>query len=130
VNKPDYNRVRLDREPWNTVEAILERHLIGVPEGRRPRGRHDPFPEILARSAFSRVELSYEHEMEVRPSVDAAIAVLYSLSNTVARLGGRRATFEAEAHAALADADTSPFIVRVADSALIGRRPPPAHPSF
>jgi SAM-dependent methyltransferase len=126
VNEPDYNRVRLDREPWSRIEAILDRHLADVPEGPSPRGRHDPFPEILGRSAFPRVELlSYEHEMEVRPSIDAAIGALYSLSNTLARLGERRPAFEAEVREALADADTTPFAVRVVDSALIGRRRQP-----
>jgi SAM-dependent methyltransferase len=126
VNEPDYNRVRLDREPWNRIEAILGRHLEGMPDGPSPRGRHDPFPEILGRSAFSRIELlSYQYEMEVRPSIDAAIGVLYSLSNTLARLGESRTAFEAEVREALADADTTPFTVRVVDSALIGRRAQP-----
>ena len=125
VKEPDYNRVGFDREPWNSVETILQRHLAGVPERPSPRGRHDPFPEILRRSAFSRVELlSYEHEIEVRPSIDAAIGVLYSLGNTLARLGDRRTAFEAEVREALADADTTPLSVRVVDSALIGRRHP------
>jgi hypothetical protein len=32
-------------------------------------------------------------------------------------------SFEAEAHTALMDADTSPIEVRLTDSALVGRRP-------
>jgi ubiquinone/menaquinone biosynthesis C-methylase UbiE len=126
VNEPDYNRVSvgLDREPWRTVEEILKRYLIGVPEGPSPRGRHHPFPEILERSAFSRVELlSYEHEIEVRPSIESVIGALYTLSNTLDRLGERRAAFEAEVRETLADADTTPFRVRLVDSALIGRHP-------
>jgi SAM-dependent methyltransferase len=78
VNQPDYNRVAvgLDREPWSQAEAILRRHLEGVPEGPSPRGRHDPFPDILERSPFPRVELlSYEHEVEVRPSVEPPSAL-------------------------------------------------------
>jgi SAM-dependent methyltransferase len=125
VNDPDYNRVwvGLDREPWSTAEVILRRHLEGVPEGPSPRGRHDPFPDILERSSFSRVELlSYEHDVEVRPSIDATIGALYTLGSTLDRLGERRTAFEAEVREALADADTMPFCARLFDSALIGRR--------
>jgi SAM-dependent methyltransferase len=113
-----------DRRPWDVVASILREHVADVPEGPNPRGRHDPFPELLARSAFPRVELlTYEHERTIEPSVDAAIGFQYTLSNVLARLGDRRAAFEADVRAALADADTSPFTVRVVDSALIGRRP-------
>ena len=102
----------------------MRRHLAGIPEGPHPRGRHDPFPAILARSAFSRVELlTYEYETVVRPSVDAAIGFHYSLGNALGRLGDRGAAFEAEVRAALTDADTTPITVRLVDSALIGRRP-------
>jgi hypothetical protein len=41
----------------------------------------------------------------------------------LARLGERRAAFEAEVRAALAGADTTPFEVRVVDGALIARKP-------
>jgi len=125
VNAPDYNRVSvgLDREPWREAEAILQRHLEGVPEGPSPRGRHDAFPDILERSSFSRVELlAYEHEIEVRPSIHTVTGALYTLSNTLDRLGPRRAAFEADVQRALADADTTPFRARLIDSALIGRR--------
>jgi SAM-dependent methyltransferase len=126
VKDPDYNRAwaGLDRPPWNAVEEIRERHLDGVPEGRRPAGRHEPFPDVLARSAFSRIELlTHEYEAVIRPSVDAAIGYQYSLGGVLARLGDRRAAFEADVRAALSDADTSPLTVRLVDSALIGRRP-------
>jgi SAM-dependent methyltransferase len=126
VNEPEYNRVwaGLDRHPWNQVETILRRHLDGVPEGPGPAGRHDPFPEILERSSFSRVELlSYEHDLEVRPSIDSTVGALYTLSNTLDRLGERRAAFEAEVREALGHAPTTPFRARLVDSALIGRRP-------
>jgi len=124
VKDPDYNLVWLNRPPWNTVEAIRRRHLAGVPEGPSPAGRHDPFPEILARSAFSRIELlTYEYEAVVHPSADAAIGFQYSLGNLLARLGERRVAFEADVRAALANADTSPLSVRLVDSALIGHRP-------
>jgi hypothetical protein len=124
VNEPDYNLIWLNRPPWNAVEAIRRRHLADVPEGPNPAGRHDPFPEILKRSAFSRVELlTPDYEFVIQPSIDAAIGVHYSLSNVLARLGERRAAFEADVRAALADADTSPLSFRLTDSALIGHRP-------
>jgi SAM-dependent methyltransferase len=124
VKDPDYNLVWLDHPPWNVVAAIRERHLADAPGGPNPAGRHDPFPEILARSAFSRVELlTYEHETLVRPSIDAAIGYQYSLGNLLARLGERRVAFEADVRTALADADTSPLTVRLVDSALLGHRP-------
>ena len=77
MNEPDHNRVAvaLDREPWAEVERIFRRHVDGG--GPRPAGRHDPFPEILGRSAFSRTELlTYEYELVIQPSVDAAIGFL------------------------------------------------------
>jgi SAM-dependent methyltransferase len=124
IKDPDYNLVWLNRPPWNAVEAILRHHLADVPEGPSPAGRHDPFPEILARSAFSRVELlTYEYEAVLHPSIDAAIGYLYSLGNLLARLGERRAAFEADVRAALADAGTASLTVRLVDSALIGHRP-------
>jgi hypothetical protein len=125
VNDPDYNRawVGLDRPPWDAVERILRTHLAGAPEGPSPAGRHDPFPDILARSPFPRTELlTYAYEALVEPSAGAAIGLLYSFSNVLARLGDRRVAFEKEAQAALADADTSPITVQLTDSALIGRR--------
>lgn len=122
VKEPDCNRAWLDREPWRLVEEILERHLEAAPQIPSPLP-HGPFPELLARSAFARIDLlTYEYETVAQPSVDAAIGFLYSLSNKLARLGDGRAAFEAEARAALADADTSPIAVRLVDSALIGRR--------
>ena len=124
VKDPDYNRVWLDRPPWCTVGAILRRHLVGVREGPSPAGRHDPFPEILTRSAFSRVELlAYEYEALIHPSIDAAVGFEYSVGNVLHRLGERRAAFESDVRAALVDADTSPLTARLTDSALIGRRP-------
>jgi SAM-dependent methyltransferase len=124
LKDPGADAAWFDRPPWNAVAAMRRDYLADVPEGPNPRGRHDPFPDLLARSAFSRVELlTYEHERTIQPSVDAAIRFQYTLSNVLARLGDRRAAFEADVRTALADADTSPFAVRVADSALVGRRP-------
>jgi hypothetical protein len=119
VKGPDVNRVWLDSPPWNVVEEILMRHADEPP----PRPVHDPFEDILARSAFPHTELlTHEHTVVARPSVDAAIGFLYSLSNVLPRLGPRRAAFEAEVREALANADTTPVVVRPIDSALIGRR--------
>lgn len=124
VKDPDYNLVWLSRKPWDTVDTILRRHLAGVPRSPSPTGRHDPFPEILRRSAFSRVELlTLEYEAVVHPSIDAALGYRYSLGNALVDLGERRAAFEADVRDALADADTSPLAFRLVDSALIGRRP-------
>jgi SAM-dependent methyltransferase len=125
VNDPDCNRVAvgLDRPPWDMVEQILKRHLAGVPEGPNPAGRHDPFPDILARSAFPRTELlTYEYEMLVEPSPDAAMGLLYSLGNVLDRLGNRRTSFEADVRGVLASTNVSPVAVRLTDSALLGRR--------
>jgi SAM-dependent methyltransferase len=122
VKEPDYNRAWLDHPPWNQVDAILRRHLSGVPQGPNPAGRHDPFPEILARSAFSRIELlTYEYEAVFHPSVDAAIGFHYSLGNVLARLGEQRTAFEADVRAALPGVDTAPLTIRLVDSALIAR---------
>jgi SAM-dependent methyltransferase len=119
VKGPDVNRSWLDRPPWNVVQEILERHADEAP----PRPVHDPFPEILVRSPFPHTELvTYERTVVARPSVEAAIGFLYSLSNVLPRLGTRRAAFEAEVREALANADTSPVVVRPIDSALIARR--------
>jgi SAM-dependent methyltransferase len=123
VKEPDYNLVWLDQPPWNVVAAIRERHLADAPAPPHPAGRHDPFPDILARSAFSRTELLiYDYEAAIHPSIDAAIGFQYSLGNLLARLGERRAAFEADVRTALADADTSPLTVRLVDSALLGYR--------
>jgi SAM-dependent methyltransferase len=120
VKDPDYNTIWLDRPPWNLLHDILSPYLADRP---RPAA-HDPFPEILARSPFSRVELlTYERDVVVEPSLDAALGLYYSFAGTLERLGDNRAAFEAEARAALADADTSPLTVRLVDGALIGRRP-------
>ena len=90
-----------------------------------PGGRIQP--DVTTPSQrFSRVELlSYAYETEVRPSLAAALGVLYSLSNTLDRLGTRRTAFEDAVRAALADAATTPFRVRLVDSALLRRRPEP-----
>ncbi|HZS25218.1 MAG TPA: class I SAM-dependent methyltransferase [Gaiellaceae bacterium] len=118
VKEPDYNRIWVDREPWSVVEEIRGRYVPGA-----PGPEHDPFPEILARSAFSEVELlTLERDLVVCPSAEAALGYEYSLGGVLAALGDRRAAFEAEVREALAGADTSPHTARLVDSALIGRR--------
>jgi SAM-dependent methyltransferase len=123
VRDPDPNRVWLDRPPWNLVEPILQSYLAGVPEGPHPRGRHEPFPEVLRRSAFSELELlTHRYESIIEPSADAAIGYHYTLSNVLGRLGDSRPEFEAEARAALDGADTSPIRVHLVDNALLAKR--------
>jgi SAM-dependent methyltransferase len=124
IKEPDYNLAWLNQPPWNQVDAILRRHLSSVPAGPHPAGRHDPFPEILARSAFSRTELlTHEYEAVLNPSIDAAIGFHYSIGSVLARLGEQRTAFEADVRAALHGVDTAPLTIRLVDSALIGRRP-------
>lgn len=114
-----------ERQPWSRARELLDSYLIDVPEGHHPRGRHDPFPDILDRSPFSRLELlRYEYDELQTPSVDAAIGTLYSLSNVLGRLGAKRAEYEAEVHEALDDAPTEAVTVRVTESALIATRSP------
>ena len=124
VKEPDYDRVWPNRPPWTIVDSILRRHLDPGQESSSPGPRHDPFPEILARSSFSEIELmTHEYEAELRPSIGAAIGLNYPLGNLLPRLGDRRAQFEADVREALADADSTPTYVRLVDSALVGRRP-------
>ena len=57
------------------------------------------FPDILARSAFSRTELlTYEYDAVFHPSIDAAIGFHYSLGNVLARLGDQRSRPTYEPH--------------------------------
>lgn len=123
VNQPDYNRVVVDRPPWNAVEPILRRHLAAARPRRGP-APHDPFPDILSRSPFCRTELlTYEYDAVVEASLDAAVGFHYSLGDLLPRLGDRRAAFEAEVRAELGDEAPSPIEARLVDGALIGRRP-------
>jgi SAM-dependent methyltransferase len=105
-----------------TLHAILERHLVGIPPGPHPRGRHDPFEVLLARSPFARVEtIERVYELRLRPSVEALIGAEYSMSHVLARLGERRAGFEQEARAALAGLEAAGEVVVVRrDYALVG----------
>jgi Methyltransferase domain len=117
VKEPDYNLVWLERPPWDAVGAIARRHLAD--RGSSPAA-HDPFPDILARSAFSDIELiTHEYEAVVRPSIDAAVGYYRSLGYAASL----DPAFEAEVRAALGDADTTPFRVTLVDGALVGRKP-------
>jgi SAM-dependent methyltransferase len=120
VKEPDYNYAWLGEPLWSAIDEVVARHADPAP----PRRPHDPFPELLARSPFSLVELlTHEYVAKTRPSVDAAIGLQYSLSNMLARLGDRKEAFEADARTTLAEIDTTtPFDVRLVDSALIGRQ--------
>lgn len=119
----DTRRSWREREPWAEVGRILDRYLAAVPRRPHPRGRHDPFSAIFARSVFADVQfLRLEYERTVAPSVEAAIGFEYSMSHALARLGDRRAAFEAAVRTALAGADLGPVRERVVDSALIARR--------
>lgn len=123
VKDPDPNRIWLDEPPWRRVEEIRRAYLKDARVGPHPRGRHDPFPDVLSRSAFSKIELlTRKYDTLIYPSTDAAIGFQYTLSNIFEQLGDRREAFEAEARAALAGADTTPIHVELTDSALVGRR--------
>ena len=112
------------RTARETVHEILERYLADVPPGPHPRGRHDPFEDILARSPFPRVErLEYVYEAPVRPTVAALVGAEYTISHVLTRLGDRREAFEREVSAKLGNIDTIGEISETRrDEALIGRR--------
>ena len=107
-----------------TMHDILDRYLTGVPPGPHPNGRHDPFEEILARSPFPRVEkIERVYEVRVRPTIESLVGAEYSMSHTLTRLGERRADFEQEVRAALADlAGIGEVVLTRRDEAIIGRR--------
>jgi SAM-dependent methyltransferase len=107
-----------------TTHEILERYLADVPPGPHPNGRHDPFEDILARSAFPRVErLERVYEAPLRPTIEALVGSEYTISHVLTRLGGRRAAFEREVRAALGGLDAIGEIrVTQRDEALIGLR--------
>lgn len=106
------------------VQSLLDRHLAEVPEGPHPRARHDPFEDILARSAFADVrEIEVTYEADTDLTTDALLGSSYSISHVVARLGPRRGQLEAETREALGDLDPPPTTrVTYRDSALIGLR--------
>ncbi len=106
------------------VQEILQRYLADTPAKPHPHGRHDPFEDILARSAFPHVELfEYEYQKQIHPTLESLVGVEYTMSHVLARLGDRRAAFEQEVRAALGDLTKLDGIwVTMHDEALIGRR--------
>jgi SAM-dependent methyltransferase len=119
ISIPDELRVAQDM-----AKEILERHLVDVPPGPHPNGRHDPFEEILRRSPFPRIEkIEVVCEMRTRPTVEAILGHEYSLSHVLTRLGDNREAFEHEARAALDWVNNVGEVsVTRRDEALIGRR--------
>jgi FkbM family methyltransferase len=107
-----------------TVHEILERYLADVPPGPHPNGRHDPFEEILERSAFSRVErIERVYKAPLRPTIESLVGSEYTISHVLTRLGDRREAFEREVRAALGSLDGIGEIwLTLCDDALIGLR--------
>jgi len=107
-----------------TVHEILERYLADVPPGPHPNGRHDPFEDILGRSAFPRVEMiDRVYKVPLRPTIESLIGSEYSISHVLTRLGQRRAAFEREIREELGGLDAIGEIwVTWRDEALIGLR--------
>ena len=106
------------------VNALVDEFLAGTPSGDHPSGRHDPFDELLRRSAFRVVEeLSMEYDLIEQPSLVGALGPRYSISWVADRLGGRRAELEALARERFAWIDElPPQPVRHRDVALFGFR--------
>ena len=74
ISIPDELRVAQD-----VAKEILERHLVNVPPGPHPNGRHDPFEEILRRSPFPRIErIERIYETRMRPTIEAILGHEYS----------------------------------------------------
>ena len=110
--------------PWlDELDDLLARYVADAPRGWHPRGRHDPFEDILARSPFPVVdELTREYEVEEQLTLEGQIGFRYSLSWVLQQLGDRRAAFEQEAQELLGDRVPPPVRMRRVDRALIGRR--------
>jgi SAM-dependent methyltransferase len=112
------------RAAQDVTREILERHLVNIPPGPHPNGRHDPFEAILRRSPFSRIErIERKYETRIRPTIESIIGYEYTISHVLTRLGDNRAAFEHEARAALSwVANVGEISVIQRDQALIGRR--------
>jgi hypothetical protein len=106
------------------TREILERHIANFPPGPHPKGRHDPFEEILRRSSFPRIErIERIYETRTRPTIESVIGYEYTISHVLTRLGDNRGAFEHEARAALSWVKSIGEIsVTRRDEALIGRR--------
>ncbi|HEY6404384.1 MAG TPA: class I SAM-dependent methyltransferase [Blastocatellia bacterium] len=112
------------RSAQDVASEILERHLVNVPPGPHPNGRHDPFEEILRRSPFPRIErIESVYETRTRPTIESILGHEYSISHVLTRLGDNRMAFEHEARAALSWVNSIGEISLIRrDEALIGRR--------
>jgi SAM-dependent methyltransferase len=119
VSIPDELRVAQD-----ITHTILERHLINVPPGPHPNGRHEPFEDILKRSPFPQIErIERIYEMRLCPTIESLIGFEYTISHVLTRLGDNRRAFEDEARAALSQIEMGREIsVMRRDEALIGHR--------
>jgi SAM-dependent methyltransferase len=116
---PDKLRIAQD-----IIREMLDRHLINVPPGPHPNGRHDPFEDILQRSPFPQIErIEIIYDLRLRPTIESFIGFAYSLSHVLTRLGDNRRAFEEEARAALSRIEVGREVsVTRRDEALIGRR--------
>jgi SAM-dependent methyltransferase len=112
------------RAAQETLQEILERHLVNIPPGPHPQGRHEPFEEILKRSPFPRIEMIERvYETSRYPTIESLIGAEYTISHVLTRLGDNRAAFEREANAALKwFKEGSEVTVTCRDEALIGWR--------
>jgi SAM-dependent methyltransferase len=112
------------RAAQDVTREILERHLINVPPGPHPNGRHDPFEEILRRSPFPRIErIERIYEMRALPTIESILGYEYTISHVLTRLGDNREAFEQEVRAALSWVkNVGEVSVTRRDEALIGRR--------
>jgi SAM-dependent methyltransferase len=119
VSIPDELRVAQD-----LTREILERHLVNVPPGPHPNGRHEPFEDILKRSPFPHIErIERIYETRLRPTIESLIGFEYTISHVLTRLGDNRGAFEDEARAALSRIEMGGEVsVTRRDEALIGRR--------
>jgi SAM-dependent methyltransferase len=119
VSIPDELRIAQD-----LTREILERHLVNVPPGPHPNGRHEPFEDILKRSPFPHIErIERIYETRLYPTIESLIGFEYTISHVLTRLGDNRRAFEDEARAALSQikVDREVSVTR-RDEALIGRR--------
>jgi hypothetical protein len=119
VSIPDELRVAQD-----LTRTILERHLVNVPPGPHPNGRHEPFEDILKRSPFPHTErIERVYETRLCPTIESLIGFEYTISHVLTRLGDNRRAFEDEARAALSQIGVGREVsVTRRDEALIGRR--------
>jgi SAM-dependent methyltransferase len=112
------------RAAQDVAREILERHLVNVPPGPHPNGRHDPFEEILRRSPFPHIErIERIYQTRTRPTIESILGYEYTISHVLTRLGDSRGAFEHEARAALSWVKSLGEVsVMRRDEALIGRR--------